>query len=187
MRAIRVNRFFLALTLVSVLLSANCATLIMSKTEYIPVTSSPRRATVSVNGKQMGETPLTLKLVRGSKKQVLRFESPGYHPFEIRVQRKPDTYLVLGDVLLGAVFGWVLASGKALADDEVNFWTQFVLYGAICAGVPLLVDLGSGTGLTLPQEITITLKKADGPPRVDIMLVDLDDFRKIKWIRVRGD
>jgi len=33
----------------------------------------------------------------------------------------------------------------------------------------------------------VTLTRADGPPRVDTMNIDADDFRNVKWIRVRRD
>ena len=60
----RANRFFLFLTLMTILLSPNCATLTRKWTQGIPVTSSAAGATVSVNGIQRGATPVEIKLAR---------------------------------------------------------------------------------------------------------------------------
>ena len=47
-------------------------------------------------------------------------------------------------------------------------------------------DNASGAATTFePKEITVILKKADGPFRIDTILVDPDEFGNIRWIRVR--
>jgi hypothetical protein len=38
-----------------------------------------------------------------------------------------------------------------------------------------------------PAELIVTLKKADGSPRVETMLIDADDLQNIKWIRIHRD
>jgi hypothetical protein len=55
---------------------------------------------------------------------------------------------------------------------------------AALGGLFMLVDIG-GEGYHLaPQVLTVTLTKADGPPRVDTMVLDADDLRNVTWIRI---
>ncbi len=105
MKNTRANRFIIFLTLTSVLLAPNCATLTRRRTQRIPVTSSPVGATVIVNGQQQGVTPLEIQMVRKKKGQVIRIESPGYNPVEIRPQRKMSVGPIIGNVLLGLIPG----------------------------------------------------------------------------------
>jgi len=37
------------------------------------------------------------------------------------------------------------------------------------------------------KEIIVRLKKADGPPRVDTILLDAEELKNVKWIRVHRD
>lgn len=64
-----------------------------------------------------------------------------------------------------------------------------------------LIGLGTGLFLTTffdyaitgavnefrPEEISVTLTKADGPPRVNTFFLEADGFRNVKWIRIRAD
>ncbi len=181
----------LLLTLTSALLVPNCATLTRKSTQKIPVTSSPTGATVSVNGVQQGVTPLEVKMARKKKGQVIRIESPGYNPMEIRMKHKfSGIPHLLSDVLLGAFIGlWLtMAVGSGGYDAWIEGFKYRWPWVPAAIGSLLLVDLAPGKGYTLtPKELIVTLKKADGAPRVDTMFVDADEFRNIKWIRVRRD
>jgi len=188
---------FLFVTLASVLFAPNCATLMEKRTQRIPVTSSPVGATISVNGQQQGVTPLEIRLARKEKDQVIRIESAGYHPFEIRVKRGISAGKLIMDVVLGAASGFAAALLYAGITDEPwastdpdAFDSEKVLAFAIPAGIigfPLL-DLASGKIYTLkPAELTVTLTKADGMLRVDTKIVDAEDLQNIKWIRVHRD
>jgi len=94
---------FLFLALTRILLSPDCATLTRKKTQGIPVTSSPAGATVSVNGLPQGATPLEVRLARKPKGQVIRIESPGYYPVEIRLETKRSRGLFFRNFLLGLI------------------------------------------------------------------------------------
>jgi hypothetical protein len=186
---------FLFLTLMSVLLAPNCATLTRSKMQRIPVTSSPAGATVIVNGIQQGVTPLEIRLARKGKGQVIRIESPGYNPVEISVERKFSTAMLLGDVALGAALGFgvvVLVGAYSSSGNDVNFWdgwdeTARISIPAGMVAMPL-IDWAFGKTYNLdPKELTVTLTKAVGTPRVDTMFIDAEDFQNIKWIRVHRD
>jgi hypothetical protein len=174
----------LILPLASVLLSPGCATLMWKRTQRIPVTSSPVGATVSVNGIQEGTTPLEIRLVRREKGQVICIEAPGYNPFEIRTQRNISFKTIYGNI--------VLCAGMAVLESE---WMDFgdrkrvsILDIAGTAALFTIIDAISKKGHEFkPTALTITLTKADGPPRIETRYVDADDFRNIKWIRVHRD
>lgn len=186
---------FLILALTSVLLSTGCAILTRKSTQRIPVTSSPVGAAVIINGIEKGRTPLMIELDRILKGPVIRIESPGYNPVEIRVRRKISGETILGSFLLGLAPGIVpalllLGSDHAEADpsDEHVILSAYFKSAAVLGGVLALTDFGSGKEYMLtPKNLNVTLTRADGPPRVDTMNIDAGDFRNVKWIRVRRD
>jgi hypothetical protein len=188
---------FLFVILASVLFAPNCATLMKQRTQRIPVTSSPVGATISVNGQQQGVTPLEIRLARKEKDQVIRIESPGYDPYEIRVKRGISAGELIMDIVSGAASGFgaaLLYAGITnepwVSTDPDAFGSEKVLVIAIplaMIGFPLL-DLASGKIYDLkPAELIVTLKKADGTPRVETMLIDAADLQNIKWIRIHRD
>jgi len=180
---------FLILTLTSVLLSPNCATLTRKRTQRIPVTSSPVGATVIVNSVHQGVTPLEIRLARKDKNQVIRIEYPGYNPLEIRARRSFFTSNAIINGFMGGIVGYWIAQGIYIADDHsTNGVTLLMICVPAAIGSLFLVDLATSTGYSFkPTDLIVTLTKADGPPRVDTMFVDADDLRNIKWIRVRRD
>ena len=177
----------LGVVLGGVLLASNCASAFRSKTQGIPVTSFPAGAAVIVNGTPQGVTPIEIRLKRGQKGQVIRIESPGYAPVEIRLTRRISAGPIIGNLLIGLIPGVIVGhvAASSYSDDGINLlgWAAgTVVFGAI------LTSLSGEAGFELvPNELTVTLKKADGPPRVDTILFDADDFRNVVWIRVRRD
>jgi endo-1,4-beta-mannosidase len=72
--------------------------------------------------------------------------------------------------------------------EEKTILSIYFKSAAVLGGLFALTDFGGGKEYTLtPKNLTVTLTKADGVPRVDTMLIDADDLRNIKWIRVRRD
>jgi hypothetical protein len=180
------------LILFSMLLTPDCATIIRRSKQRIPVTSDPVGATVIVNGVQQGVTPLEIRLARKKKGQVIRIESPGYNPFEIRPQRKMSDGPIAGNVLIGLIPGAVPAVLYSLEhDDEPGDGKRtlliWMLSAAACGAAFTAIDSG-GSGYELnPRDLTVTLSKADGTFRVDTMFLNPDEFRNVKWIRVHRD
>lgn len=187
----RNTALFLFVTLTSVAFTPGCATITRRRTQRIPVTSSPMGATVSVNGQQQGVTPLEIQLVRKKKGQVIRIESPGYNPIEIRPRRKMSVGPILGNFLLGVIPGWGVtyfyASARDINLEHIETWLSWLLGSAVFGGLFTIFDSGHGGFELAPKEFAVTLTKAGGTPRVDTILLDADDFRNIKWIRVRRD
>jgi hypothetical protein len=177
----------LILTLTS-MLSPGCATLTRSRTQWIPVTSSPPGATVIVNGQRQGVTPLALRPVRKEKGPIIRIECPGYDPIEIRLIRKTSGAHFFGNLLLGLIPAIAPAGLYSLAHDGKGALSIWVLSAAAFGALFTLADSGGGAiNEFKPKEITVTLTKADGIPRVDTVLIDAEDFRNVKWIRIRRD
>jgi len=175
----------LILPLASVLLSPGCATLMWKRTQRIPVTSSPVGATVSVNGIQEGTTPLEIRLVRREKGQVICIEAPGYNPFEIRTQRNISFKTIYGNIVLVAGMA-AFESGIDMGFGEKKRVSILDIAGT--AALFIFIDAISKKGHEFePTALTVTLTKADGPPRIETRYVDADDFPNIKWIRVRRD
>jgi len=184
--------FLFILTLACVLLVPSCAVLTRTSEQGIPVTSFPAGAAVIVNGIWQGRTPLAIKFTRWEKGHVVRIESPGYNPVEIRLRREVSADTILGSFLLGLVPGIAPAlAGLGLShtrsDPSAEKMILSIYFGsaAVLGGLFALMDLGSGQEYTLtPKNLTVTLTKADGTPRVDTVLIDADDLRNVKWIRV---
>jgi hypothetical protein len=171
----------------SVLLSPNCATVLQDGTQFVPVTSTPAGATVSVNGYARGATPFYLTLARSEKNQIIRIESPGYDPLEIRVKRKAKAGYFLADGLAGAAVGCTFATLPALSGNKVSA-NQFLLYSLLSTVIFVGIDAAVGKGYTLePKKLVVTLRKTEGTPRVDTIFISSNDFRKVKWIRVHRD
>lgn len=75
----RTHLFFLLLIVLTVLSASGCATVISGKSQEMTFTSVPDEATVSINGRVLGKTPLTVQLERDTK-QAITFEKEGYKP-----------------------------------------------------------------------------------------------------------
>jgi len=181
---------FLILALTSVLLSPGCATLTRRKAQRIPVTSSPTGATVIVNGVEQGVTPLEIRLASKQKGQVIRIESPGYNPVEIRVRRKFSGVTVLQNVVAGVVLGMPIgiAVYQRHEPEMINGLGPWAIATGVIFGVFMIGDYTTDKGYDFgPSELELTLTKMDAAPKLDTMLVDPDELRNVKWIRVRGD
>ncbi|MCK7493382.1 MAG: hypothetical protein MZW92_61785 [Comamonadaceae bacterium] len=99
---------------------------------------------------------------------------------------------IAGNFLIGLIPGAVPAFAYNLKhDDEEGDGKRtmliWVLAAAACGAALTAIDSG-GSGYVLnPRDLTVTLSKADATLRVDRMVLDPDDFRNVKWIRVHRD
>ena len=76
----------------------SCATIIHGSRQGMFLTCEPRVASVYVDGKYVGNTPMNMVLSRGKDHQ-LRIELAGYKPFETMLTRRLDGW-VFGNLLL---------------------------------------------------------------------------------------
>lgn len=79
---------------------SGCATVICSTAQHVTVRSEPPGATVKVNGRVRGETPLKLSL-RRDQPQALRVEREGYAPYEVELFRNFNPWCA-GNIMFGA-------------------------------------------------------------------------------------
>jgi hypothetical protein len=191
--------FVAVLLAASLFLLQSCATIVQGTSQKIPVTSAPIGARVLVDGKDMGTTPLTLKL--GKKKpRVIRIEKEGYNPHIIRVMRKKPSQFslaVFGNAAIGAPFGAVLGPKlvNANADDlgeaigqAIGQWFFYSVLVATAVALPLLlVDHITGAAYSLsPKSLDIVLAPAGGEPRLEITEIGEAQLRDVKWLRIRA-
>ena len=201
----RKTQIMLALMVTSIFLFQSCATIISGKSKRIPVTSRPVRARIIVDGEERGYTPLVLNLKK-SNSYIVRVETPGYNPLEMRISRKVSNSLplsILGNMvtlglpcmIVAALIGAPEASltlfsflytkeEREKANRKAN---RLALIGFVLGtGSGILVDTLSGTNFTLsPKELTVTLSKIEGKPQPNFILIDAEQFQDIKWIRIR--
>ena len=167
------------------LLSA-CATFFQPEKQAIRVSSSPASATVSVNGKPKGSAPTVVWLSRTKKNQVIRFEAPGYNPVEVKIGRHVTPLTYLGDVAFGVAVSTLYEGIAFLEHDERASTTAISM--SIGIGVPVLIDLATGRANTLaPKTLSVTLTKAEGPPRLETVSVDAAALPDLERITVRRD
>jgi hypothetical protein len=159
-----------------------------SHLQKVPVTSSPPGATVIVDGKTQGQTPLELRLFRRRKGQVIRIESPGYNPVEIRVKRSLASDPVVWDNILGLVLGLAACSFWNLSSDSQPTALRMLVTVPVAIGVLWAGDIIDGAVYDLePENLTVTLTKAHGPSQVEVLRIDAAALRRVKWISVRAD
>jgi hypothetical protein len=206
-------QIFLALSIATVFFFQCCATLIPKSSETIPVTSHPPGAKIIIDGKEIGHTPLNLKL-RRNKNHVIRIEKQGYKPYEIRITKNVSTGLVIISLLGGAISGACLGAfigfvskyysdfsvfsifvfplafveliGGRINKDEVDTWIVWIWAGILAGtGLEMLSGFLSGNVYKLsPKELKVTLTKTDEKSQFDIIQIDSSQFQNVKWIRI---
>lgn len=75
-------------------------------TQEVGISSNPSNAAVTINGQNMGNTPMILDLKRKNSYMV-RFELPGYETFETNLTRKTSGW-VWGNIVFGGIIGLVV-------------------------------------------------------------------------------
>ncbi len=91
----------LLVALVSTL--AACATIVSGTSQEVSFYSSPEGATVSVGGRILGKTPLTMNMKKKSG-QTLIFEKEGHKKFTTRLDTNMNSWF-WGNIILGGVLG----------------------------------------------------------------------------------
>src|SRR4051812_4496644 len=94
-----------------------CATWIDGPTEKVYVKSQPAGARVLLNGRAIGQTPLTAVVSRWGVHRV-RIEMAGYKPFDVPLQKTVNDY-ASGNLFIGGVWIVVDAVTGAIFQLEV--------------------------------------------------------------------
>ena len=97
------RHFAPATSILACLFLVGCGTIIHGGTQDVSVTSEPSGATVEVDGSEIGETPVTQSLDRGSQHTV-EISMDGYESEQISI-RKSTSGWVWGNIVFGGLIG----------------------------------------------------------------------------------
>lgn len=112
-------KVFMVLMIASVFLFQSCATILRGTSQKIPVTSNPLGAKIIVDGKEVGSTPMNLKL-RRKKIHNIQIEKEGYDSFTVIITRKTSILpSLLGNYFIGGIPSAMLFD--AVLQDEEGF------------------------------------------------------------------
>ncbi len=75
-------------------------------TQEVGISSNPSNASITINGQNMGNTPMIVDLKRKNSYMV-RFELTGYETFETNLTRKTSGW-VWGNIVFGGIIGLVV-------------------------------------------------------------------------------
>ena len=89
--------------LVGTILLAGCATIMHGTSQGIGLSRSPTNATVTVDNKPIGNTPVVATLSRKDT-HIVKFAMAGFLPYEATVTRKVSGW-VWGNIVFGGVIG----------------------------------------------------------------------------------
>jgi uncharacterized protein YceK len=95
-----------AFSLILLLLTSGCATLLQGTTQQIMVSSTPAGATVVVDGSMRFTTPAALDLAR-KESHKLEINLDGYHP-EIVNLRSVSSNMAAGNIVAGGLIGFAV-------------------------------------------------------------------------------
>ncbi|GAB4237627.1 MAG: hypothetical protein Tsb0034_12840 [Ekhidna sp.] len=121
----------LAIAFVSINGLTNCASIIHGPTQVVDFSSQPTGASVTIDGKEYGNTPqsITLRRMGRSKDEAkpkqeyqVKIAMEGYYPYEVKIKREMDGWF-LGNILFGGIIGIIIdaANGSMykLTPDQV--------------------------------------------------------------------
>ena len=115
----------------ALVLFTGCASIISGRHQAVTFKSSPDEATVSIDGRAIGKTPITTQVDRKSGAQVVTIEKQGYKTETIQLKSTVNGWL-FGNFLLGGVFGSTTDSvtGAAYAYSQDQFFITLNPIGA---------------------------------------------------------
>ncbi len=89
-----------------VVMFSGCGTLKHGSTQDIKISSNPVGASVTIDGSEYGETPVTVELPR-KQNHTISVSLAGYQNFQILVDRKWSKWAI-GNILLGGPIGLII-------------------------------------------------------------------------------
>ena len=139
---------FLSLICVCCALSGSgCATIVNPGPDYVFVTSVPNGATVTVDGLQVGQTPLSASINR--RASTIAFSKAGYQTVTTGVPKDFNGW-VIGNIVFGGLIGIVI---DAVSGNIMK------VSGTISANLPKL-ESGDAQGDNGPDSIAAWLGRA---------------------------
>ncbi len=154
-----------------------CATMVAGGPDRVSVASNPAGATVFVDSKPVGRTPLTVELDRAHSQGEFRLELTGFRPALIRRNKEVNGW-VWGNLLFGGLIGIIVdvTSGNASRFDDTP----------ISVGLTPTSSPDGAPGLPAPGPATATRTIANTPCAAERhrVLVEAKQIRD-KYERVR--
>ena len=123
---------------------SGCATIVNGGPDVVYFSTTPAGATVTVDGAQLGKTPLTTQVRRNS--HMMTFSKEGYQKDTLPVQKEFNLW-VLGNVIFGGVIG-IIVDAVAGNLEEVS--------GSVAVTLPKL-ESGDSRGRNAPDSIAAWL------------------------------
>ena len=148
------------------LLFTSCASIMLSPTQGIGVSSSPIKATVKVDGLLKGETPLTLEIKR-KKGGTVRIEKEGYEPAEIIITKKMSGW-IFGNIIFGGIPGLII--------DLIIGGTYTLIPESINV---TLVKAEVGMNENSVQKIKFSWNEFKNAKKINVSVDDSGDFESI--------
>lgn len=192
-------RLFSYVLIITLIFQAGCATQ-STRLQKIPVTSNPIQARISVDGQEIGYTPLTLNLLR-DRNHIIKIEKDGYEPALIQVQ--PGTKagvstaqrfmaglpITIAGMCVGLVVGYAVSPYQTSSDHK---YASFVIGGAVLGAVPGVMIMARKTGPSLePGVINIVLKRAPegeaAGSSAQTIELSPEQLSSLRWIRISCD
>lgn len=101
-----------------------CASIISGRHQQVTFTSTPDDAVVTIDGKQIGKTPITAQLERKGGAQIVTLEKTGYKPVTFQLKSTVNGWF-FGNIIFGGLFGSSTDSStgaiNAYSQDMFNF------------------------------------------------------------------
>lgn len=91
---------------VFLLFTQACGTIIQGTRQQVGISSNPSNASVTINGKYRGNTPLIIDLKRKDS-HIVRIQLDGYQPYEATLTRSTSSW-VWGNIVFGGLIGLVI-------------------------------------------------------------------------------
>jgi len=102
--------------LIGLILSlAGCATIILGSKQSVGISSTPSKAKIFINGREVGVTPEVVAIKKNDAESFkVKIELDGYDPYETVLARKTSGWIA-GNIVLGGLIGLVVdfATGGA--------------------------------------------------------------------------
>ncbi|MFO7733735.1 MAG: PEGA domain-containing protein [Candidatus Aminicenantes bacterium] len=167
-----------------------CVTMLGKKTQGITFTSRPAGASVLVDGRAEGLTPLGLKLARRTV-HTIRIEKEGYRPVEVRIEsRKNWLAIIVPNLIWFPPLYLVTAASGVDPQSEAEEARNRVLLGLsfVLPAAMMYIDSRSAkSSILAPSHLSITLERAGDDPEPVVIHMMREDLDKIVWISVFAD
>ena len=116
------KNIFLSVLVISLVVTS-CATIVSGSKQKVSFNSTPAKASVFVNGVQIGYTPFETKLKRGVKAHKVKIVLEGYKPYEATLTRKFNGWY-MGNIAFGGLIGMIvdISTGAVyrISEKELN-------------------------------------------------------------------